>query len=174
MVAGKPVSNPPAFSDTGLFDLMPGDLVVGLHGAQMRTLLGSCVSVILTDPRHTVAAMNHIVHVGIPNAANLHNTAYGSVSMQQMYAQLQAVGINASMCEAYVYGGGNMFPHLIQERHVGAANVAWVMQFLRNERIKVVEELTGGSGYRKVSWTVGIGTPLVETVLVDDGGQHVG
>ena len=40
-----------------VFDLMPGDVALGTAGDQLKTLLGSCVSVILTDPRRTVGAM---------------------------------------------------------------------------------------------------------------------
>ena len=173
MVVGKPIAKPLNSRVASQIDLMPGDIALGTSGTHMRTLLGSCVSVILTDPRHTIAAMNHIVHVGRPNAANQENTAYGSVSMHQMFKRLQGAGINARMCDAYVYGGGNMFPHLFQERHVGTSNAAWVEQFLRNEGIRVVDQLTGGSGYRKISWTVGVGEPLVETVLASAGDPHV-
>ena len=40
-----PLQNPKAI------DLMPGHVALGLVGDQLKTLLGSCVSVILTDPR---------------------------------------------------------------------------------------------------------------------------
>ena len=39
---------------------------LGYAGDRMKTLLGSCVAVILTDQRRTVGTMCHIVHVGRP------------------------------------------------------------------------------------------------------------
>ena len=77
----------------------------GLAGDRFKTLLGSCISVILTDPRRTVGAMCHIVHVGQPNAANVHNTAYGEVAMHAMFDRLLAVGIPAQRCHAAVSAG---------------------------------------------------------------------
>jgi chemotaxis protein CheD len=150
-------------------ELMPGHVVLGRAGDQLKTLLGSCVSVILTDPRRTVGVMCHIVHVGRPTAANTHNTAYGEVAMQEMFDLLIDVAIPPGRCHAYVYGGGNMFPQMFTTTHVGANNANWVMNYLHDCGIAVVDESLGGSGYRKVAWTVGRNMPVVETVLSDMG-----
>lgn len=147
-------------------ELMPGDVALGQAGDHLKTLLGSCVSVILTDPRRTVGAMCHIVHVGQANAANRGNTAYGEEAMQEMFRLLTGVGIIPNRCHAFVYGGGNMFPHLFNQNHVGANNAKWTLEYLSQQGIPVVEESLGGAGYRKVFWEVGHGDPWVETVLV--------
>lgn len=152
-----------------VYELMPGDVALGLAGDHLKTLLGSCVAVILTDPRHTVAAMCHIVHVSRPNAANRHNTAFGEVAMREMYLRLNRVGVIPRLCHAHVYGGGNMFPALVRSRHVGASNADWVLDFLSHEGIRVVDESVGGAGYRRVSWTVGEGDPVMEMVMVHEG-----
>lgn len=148
-------------------ELMPGDIAVGLVGDQLKTLLGSCVSIILTDPRRTVGAMCHIVHVGKPNTANTRNTAYGSVAMQELFARLQHLGISPKLCQAYVYGGGNMFPQVFSKHHVGDSNAEWALAFLAEHHITVLHQDLGGHGYRKVAWTVGANPPVVEMVLAD-------
>ena len=152
-----------------LFELMPGDVALGQAGDQLKTLLGSCVSVILTDPRRTVGVMCHIVHVGHPNAANKNNTAFGSVAMAEMVRRLYATGFAPRSCQAYVYGGGNMFPQLFRDKHVGASNVDWVMHYLDMHGVAVNDQCLGGNGYRKVSWTVGPQDPVVETVFPEQG-----
>jgi len=68
-----------------------------------------------------------------------------------------------------VYGGGNMFPQLFRDKHVGANNVEWVMHYLDAHGVKVVDQCLGGTGYRKVSWTVGQQDPVVETVFPEQG-----
>lgn len=151
-------------------ELMPGAVALGRAGDALRTLLGSCVSVILTDPRRTVAAMCHIVHVGRPNSANRGNTAYGEVAMQEMFLRLQGVGILAQRCQAYAYGGGNMFPGVASGPLVGDRNAQWVLDFLHDQGIAVVDYSLGGTSYRKVSWTVGQGEPFVENVSIEQGG----
>ena len=153
-------------------ELMPGDVATGDAGEVLKTLLGSCVCVILTDPRRTVGSMCHIVHVGVPNMANRHNKAYGVAAMHAMFTGLRDKGINPRMCEAYVYGGGNMFPHLFRAQHVGAANVEWVLEYLGHHEIPVLDHSVGGNGYRKVSWTVGPGEPVVETVFAGQGADN--
>lgn len=153
-------------------ELMPGDVVLGRAGDQLKTLLGSCVSVVLTDSRRTMAAMCHIVHVGQPNAANVGNTAYGQAAMDAMFDRLRRIGATPRLCEAYVFGGGNMFPQLFNQRHVGASNVEWVLGFLHAHNIPVVDHCLGGRGYRKVSWIVGPTEPLVETVFAEQGISH--
>jgi chemotaxis protein CheD len=150
-------------------ELMPGDVALGQQGDQLKTLLGSCVSVILTDRRRTVGVMCHIVHVGKPNVANAKNAAFGDVAMREMFARLRSVGVNPGQCDAYVFGGGNMFPKLFDVRHVGDANVDWVLDCLHDHGIHLVDHCLGGNGYRKVSWTVGTGDPLVETVFAEQG-----
>ncbi len=147
-----------------VYELMPGDVAMGFAGDQLKTLLGSCVSVILTDPRRTVGVMSHIVHVGHPNAANHHNTAFGSVAMAEMVRLLYSVGFAPRSCQAYVVGGGNMFPNLFTHHHVGNNNVDWVMGYLEHHKIPVLKEDLGGSAYRKLVWTVGPGAPVVEAV----------
>ena len=153
-------------------ELMPGDVAFGQAGESMKTLLGSCVGVILTDPRRTIGVMCHIVHAGHPKSHDAHNTAFGRAAMHAMFTKLRAVGVNPALCEAFVYGGGNMFPNLVRDKHVGATNVDWVLDFLESHRIGVVDHCLGGNGYRKVSWTVGKLDPLVETVFAEQGISH--
>jgi chemotaxis protein CheD len=47
-----------------IYTLHPGDVACGERGDRLETLLGSCVAIILTDPRRTIGAMCHIVHAG--------------------------------------------------------------------------------------------------------------
>ena len=81
-----------------VYELMPGDVVLGRTGDQLKTLLGSCVAVILTDPRRTVATMCHIVHVARPNVANTGNTAYCVCAMDVMFDRLRVVCLTHRSC----------------------------------------------------------------------------
>jgi chemotaxis protein CheD len=135
-------------------------------------LLGSCVTVILTDPRRTVATMCHIVHTGKTSAAHRGNTAFGDEAMTAMFSLLVNAGVVPRLCDAYVYGGGNMFPNLIQGRTVGDNNVSWVLNCLEQEGIQVVDHCIGEAGYRKVFWEVGQSEPTVEMVPVEEGNAY--
>ncbi len=151
-------------SEPRLLELLPGEVGLGLADDEFKTLLGSCVSVILTDPRRTVGAMCHIVHVSEPGPQDVSNTAYGRVAMGEMYRLLRTVGVTPGLCQAYVYGGGNMFPDLMQHGTVGERNARWVMNFLAAEGIQVLHHSLMGVGHRKLRWTVGPALPQVEQI----------
>ncbi len=178
MSAVMNVTRPPAVPApalrSGTVELMPGDVAAGWAGVQFKTLLGSCVSVILTDPRRTVGAMCHIVHVGEPSSTSKQQgvaaTAYGISALAEMERLLLTLAVQANRCHAYVYGGGNMFPALaFGDTHVGARNAAWVQQALQGRGITIVDASLGGHGYRKVSWTVGSNEPVVQNVFPEPG-----
>lgn len=149
-----------------LHTLHPGDVACGNGGERFETLLGSCVAVILTDPRRTIGAMCHIVHARTALPGTRPSGAYGDVALRMMYAQLQRRGITPGKCEAYVYGGGNMFPDMFRERHVGQTNSDWVLDALADDGIAVIREDVGGAMCRRLAWTVGKDKPQVESVPV--------
>jgi len=142
--------------------LHPGDVVLGYLGDRFETLLGSCISIILTDPRRTVAAMCHIVHSGTaPVDERGAETTHAEPALAAMFSLLQGCGINPRLCEAYLVGGGNMFPALFKESHVGAGNTAWALRALAELGIPLRRQDTGGTAYRRITWTVGPGAPEV-------------
>ncbi len=149
--------------------LHPGDVALGNRGDRLETLLGSCVAIILTDPRRTVGAMCHIVHASPGTGEKSASTAYAANALTAMYQSLTSQGINPRMCEAYVYGGGNMFPSMVTSRHhVGQANADWVLNTLESEGIPVVKHDLGGSRYRRLAWTVGTSMPEVTAINIED------
>ncbi len=141
--------------------LHPGDVVCADAGDRLETLLGSCVAIVLTDPRRTIGVMCHIVHAASPSGGSCHETAHAEPALATMYALLLARGIYPPLCEAYVYGGGNMFPALIRDRHVGDSNACWALGALSRDRIRVLGHDLGGTTYRRVGWTVGSREPRV-------------
>lgn len=146
--------------------LHPGDVACGPRGDLLETLLGSCVAVVLTDPRRTVGAMCHIVYAGAAPRDAPHDSCYGDAALSGMYAMLRAHGIEPRLCEAFVYGGGNMFPSLFAEGHVGASNASWTLAALEEDGVRVLHQDLGGNQYRKLSWVVGIAPPSVTSVPV--------
>jgi chemotaxis protein CheD len=143
----------------GVTTLHPGDVVLGLRGESLQTLLGSCVAVVLTDPRRTMGVMCHVVHARPAPQAQRACTAHADAALRTMAQLIQEHGLVASMCEAYVYGGGNMFPHLVPGSSVGDHNVAQVLDTLAAQGIRVLSVDTGGAVYRQLRWTVGPDAP---------------
>ncbi|TAK97679.1 MAG: hypothetical protein EPO09_03565 [Aquabacterium sp.] len=144
--------------------LHPGDVALGGRGDRMQTLLGSCVSIILTDPRRTIGAMCHIVHSTQDTRHRSPSTSDASVALQTMVEMLQSRGLSASLCEAYVYGGGNMFPGLVEGTTVGDHNAQWALEALADMGVNVLSVDVGGNYYRQLHWTVGPDAPKVTAV----------
>lgn len=153
--------------DARVHTLHPGDVACGERGDRFETLLGSCVAIVLTDPRRTVGAMCHIVHSIASAASRQGDTAHADAALDAMYRLLHQRSINPRLCEAYVYGGANMFPQLAAaprsspSRHVGEANARWATGALAHEGIAVLLQDLGGTNYRRLSWTVGPEAPRV-------------
>lgn len=148
--------------------LHPGDVVCVERGERVETLLGSCIAVILTDRARTRAAMCHVVHCGAGGNGE-DTTAAADAAIDRMYALLDAQGLNARLCEGFVYGGGNMFPGLYRETHVGDSNACCVLERLERDGIRVGIRDLGGRAYRRVVWTVGPELPEVVAVAVENG-----
>lgn len=146
--------------------LHPGDVACVTRGERLVTLLGSCVAVVMTDPRRTVGAMCHIVHTNTNalQTTTQRDSAWGDVALDVMYGLLRERGITPQLCEAYVYGGGNMFPGQFGAGHVGECNAHWTLQALAADGVRVLHQDLGGHSYRKLAWTVGPGQPEVTAV----------
>lgn len=148
------------------YTLHPGDVVCAERDDRMETLLGSCVAIVMTDPRRTVGAMCHIVHSS-DRCCEGATAAHAHVALDTMYRLLRACGIVPALCQAYVYGGGNMFPGLMPGPQVGENNVNWVIAALQRDGVQLLHTDVGGSCYRRLSWTVGPQAPRAVAVPVD-------
>lgn len=157
---------PPGPQASRLHVLHPGDVACGVRGDRFETLLGSCVAVILTDPRRTVGTMCHIVHAGGAPSARAGDTRHAEVALADMQRRLAAHGMRLALCEAYVFGGGNMFPGVYPQHPVGERNVQRVLDALAAEGVRVLRHDVGGTAYRRLHWTVGPGAPEITAVPV--------
>lgn len=144
-----------------VYTLHPGDVCCAERGERMETLLGSCVAIILTDRHRTVGAMCHVVHSRPPVMHSDNSCAYGDAAIDMLYALIQERGFSAQLCDAYIYGGGNMFPQLFTAAHVGEANGLWALQRLALDGVRVLFHDLGGDIYRRLSWVVGTTMPTV-------------
>ena len=168
MSTGVPMIAPaPAWpqAEARAYTLHPGDVVCADRGDRLDTLLGSCIAIVLTDPRRTVGAMCHIVHSGDRCASDA-TAAHAHVALDTMYRLLRRRGIVPALCQAFVYGGGNMFPDMLPGPQVGEGNAQWALHALQRDGIVVLEAEVGGPCYRRLSWTVGPQPPQATSVPV--------
>ncbi len=146
--------------------LHPGDVVCAPRGDRLDTLLGSCVAVVLTDRARCVGAMCHIVHSQPVLSAGAVPTTSADAAIDALYRLLMDRSLSPRLALAFVYGGGNMFPSMFKQKHVGANNSRHVLNRLALDGVRVLIQDLGGNTYRRLSWTVGHELPRVTAVEV--------
>lgn len=141
--------------------LQPGDLFVANADYQIRTILGSCVSITLWHPLARMGGMSHFLLPSRGEAASGQplDGRYGDEALQQMINDLKQAGVAASGCQAKIFGGGNMFP---DHAHAGAINVGQrngeaARNMLNAHGIPVVSESLFGVGHRQIIFDISKG-----------------
>jgi chemotaxis protein CheD len=136
--------------------LLPGEYFVGGAGHRIRTLLGSCVSIILWHPQRKIGTMSHFLlsSRNQDKSAGL-NSRYGAESLELMLSELRAIGVDPKECQAKIFGGGQMFPGASQG--IGRQNGEEALRLLQAHGIRVVSESLYGVGHRNVIFDISTG-----------------
>jgi chemotaxis protein CheD len=144
----------------GLIDifLQPGEYFVGDAEYQIRTMLGSCVSITLWHPTLRVGAMSHFLLPtrGPSEESGTLEGRYGDEALKLMLTELKQLGVSPQKCEAKVFGGGNMFPDHFHAgaRTVGQRNGEAALELLSQHGIPVVSESLFGIGHRQIIFDI--------------------
>ncbi len=150
--------------------LQPGEYFVGGASCRLRTVLGSCVSMTLWNPRLRVGAMSHFLLATCGGAGKVVDDArgldlqhldarYGDEALCLMLDEPRRRKVPAAQCEAKIFGGGNMFPaqKSIGGLAVGRRNGEAARGLLLAHGIVVVSESLFGDGHRQIVFDVGSG-----------------
>jgi chemotaxis protein CheD len=141
--------------------LRPGDLFVADAGYQLRTVLGSCVSITLWHPATRIGAMSHFLLPtrGGPKRKQELDGRYGDEAMQAILKELKQAGVPAAQCQGKIFGGGNMFPGQLRAGgiNVGQRNGEAARELLQANGIPIVSESLFGYGHRQIIFDVSNG-----------------
>jgi chemotaxis protein CheD len=143
---------------SGLFiaKLLPGDYYVTREDEVLDTVLGSCVSACIRNPRLKIGGMNHFM---LPRPSGTGNdtweniggraTRYGTASMEKLINRILSAGGTRADLEVKIFGGGRVLSSLSD---VGIHNVTFVRDFLRQEGLSVSSEDVGDVCPRHVQY----------------------
>jgi chemotaxis protein CheD len=136
--------------------LLPGDYYVTMEDEVLDTILGSCVSACIRNPRLGIGGMNHFM---LPRPSGSGNdtweniagraTRYGSASMEKLINRILHVGGTRADLEVKIFGGGKVLSSLSD---VGSHNVIFVREFLKQEGLRVTSEDVGDVFPRHVQY----------------------
>lgn len=117
--------------------------------------LGSCVGVVLYDPRQKICGM---VHVMLPDSTRISNrdnpAKFADTGIKAMVEKLGRMGVVKTSLLAKMAGGAQMFAINTQNDllKVGEKNANAVRQMLRELGIRLVAEDCGGSYGRTIEF----------------------
>ncbi|HEU4779011.1 MAG TPA: chemoreceptor glutamine deamidase CheD [Steroidobacteraceae bacterium] len=135
--------------------LLPGEYYVTTAKELVATVLGSCVSACIRDTRIGVGGMNHFMlpldasqGTSAWGAAASAATRYGNVAMERLINDILKLGGRRETLELKLVGGGRVLAAMSTD--IGARNIEFVRQYVRDEGFNVVGEDLGDIYPRKV------------------------
>lgn len=137
--------------------LRPGDVYFGEHGTRIRTILGSCVSLVVWHPQLRVGGMCHYMLPGRMSVAPAPlDGRYANEAMEMLLLDIYKVGAPVKEYRLKIIGGGNMFPgiHRTQSHHIGSKNVQRARELSARHGFECVSEHVEGSGHRYLIFDV--------------------
>lgn len=145
--------------------ILPGEYYVTRGGELIGTVLGSCVSACVRDPKARLGGMNHFLLPEDANAGRWGDSdlglahRYGSYAMEHLINDLLKHGAERARLEIKIVGGGRMLAHMSD---VGARNIDFVRRYLQREGFRLAGEDLGGSHPRRVFYDVVTGRVRVK------------
>jgi len=175
----EPGDSPVCVSD---IYLNPGQFWFGRRNYRIRTLLGSCVALILWHPEKKIGGMSHIIlptrKVGSDSACNLPGK-YADESIELFRKSAKFYRTHLRDFQAKIFGGAHLVSSKTKEIYVpdeeksilesipkrfniGEKNIEFIQEILQNEGISLVSEHTGGNRHRRIYFTVWDGEVWME------------
>lgn len=147
--------------------ILPGEYYYTAKDMLIVTVLGSCVSACIRDKVTGLGGMNHFMLPdggGDPNSPVSASMRYGTYAMEVLINDLLKGGARRENLEAKVFGGGAVLRGFTA-MNVGERNAAFVMTYLKTEKIRVVAEDLNDIYPRKVYFFPRTGKVLVKKLM---------
>jgi chemotaxis protein methyltransferase CheR len=125
-----------------------GDVKATRGPAMLKTLLGSCVSACIFDPKTGVGGMNHFSLPGVSDEGV--SARYGAHAMELLVTAVMKKGGDRHRLRAKVFGGGKVLNVQSEHLNVGAKNAEFVLKYLGAEGIPIDGQSLGGTSGRIV------------------------
>ena len=124
--------------------IYPGQLRASADAMIIRTILGSCVGVVLWENTAKVGGMCHYL---LPDAPSKESQSgrYGVFAIETLIEEMLRLGAQRNRLQARVYGGGAVVSALTgMMAGIGDRNIACALDTLKKFGIPVTEQKTGG------------------------------
>ena len=137
--------------------ILPGEYFVFDEDILIMTTLGSCIAACLWDRGAKIGGMNHFM---LPDG-DAGSGRYGSYAMELLINELMKRGAARHSLEAKVFGGGQVISGM-STMNVGERNTAFVIDYLKTERIPIMSKDVLDIYPRKVCFLPASGKAMVK------------
>jgi len=139
--------------------VLPGEFLMNKNKDQkLVTVLGSCVSACIRDPRTGIGGMNHFMLPASKTDMQWGSDAltfrYGNYAMEVLLNSVLSTGCRRSDLEIKLFGGASVFQ---SSARVGEKNIAFVHRFLQEEKLEITAEDLGGIFPRRIYYDTATG-----------------
>lgn len=133
-----------------MFTVGVGDLKITQAPNALKTLLGSCIGIILHDPINKIGGLLHIM-LPKKNGTDVKITKYANTGLPYfIHHMVTHAGASRGALYAKIFGGAKMF-ETNGLLNIGESNEREVRRILNEEGIRIVSSKTGGTkGYNIV------------------------
>ncbi|WP_295641633.1 chemoreceptor glutamine deamidase CheD [uncultured Methylibium sp.] len=139
--------------------VLPGEYFVHDEDLAIMTTLGSCIAACLWDRERRIGGLNHFM---LPEGGGAADSGrYGSYAMELLINEMMKRGASRLTLEAKVFGGGAVISGM-NTINVGERNTAFVLDYLKTERIPVVSKDVLDVYPRKVCFFPASGKAMVK------------
>lgn len=134
--------------------LHPGEYYSTGEDLVLSTVLGSCVAVVLFDPKHEIGGLNHFMLPGSVDSARpllSESARYGMYAMELLINDMMKKGVHKGDLRAKVFGGASLLEYSGGSAgRIPESNIRFTFSYLEGEGIPVLARDVGGSLPRKI------------------------
>lgn len=146
-----------AFFKNDAVKILPGEYFVYHEDILIMTTLGSCIAACLWDRDAKIGGMNHFM---LPEG-EADSGRYGSYAMELLINEMLKLGATRASMEAKVFGGGQVVEGMTS-MNIGERNTAFVIDYLKTERIPILAKDVLSVYPRKVCFLPASGKAMVK------------
>jgi len=142
-----------------------GEIAVATGEGVLRTLLGSCIGLVLYDRQTRAGGLAHIV---LPDSQGRTDQPgkYVDTAIPELIGQIESLAERRLRFTARFAGGASMFA-TSGDVTIGSKNTKQIRQLLQAQGITIEADDCGGTKGRRLNFDVATGTVTIEVVGQD-------
>jgi len=147
--------------------LHPCTIFVHKEEHWVSTILGSCISLCLWDPKLGLGGINHYM-LPLWNGEGLPTPRYGNIAIEKLIERILAHGGRKERLVAKLFGGARVIRGDAAPFSVGERNITVAREILAAQEIKIAASEVGGTRGMKIHFNTRSGSVLLARIPAED------